>query len=218
MHMGYIFLGIASANILGAERRRRADVRPRPFHRAALCASPEKCADAPARWLLMISAVSARVMPFAGLRLWPWRVRRHRSARVSRISPRKSWSSSARFGTARKSHGFTFSKSPPSSRSGAWCISAVYMLRAYRGRFMGTIRERWQKLPDLCPALRVPVALLVAALLCCGFFRNFCANVAPTSGLFSPQLSMQTCPCAVRRACGRTRNASQRVAQRSATK
>ena len=49
-------------------------------------------------------------------------------------------------------------------------ISTVYMLRAYRKTFMGTIAEQWEKLPDLRPALRVPVTLLVAALLCYGFF------------------------------------------------
>src|SRR5213595_369993 len=52
-------------------------------------------------------------------------------------------------------------------------LSTVYMLRAYRRTFMGTIRDEWQKLPDLRPALRVPVTLLVAALLCCGFFPQF---------------------------------------------
>ena len=50
---------------------------------------------------------------------------------------------------------------------------------------MGTIREQWQKLPDLSPALRVPVTLLVAALLCCGFFPQFFVRmVAPTFGTF----------------------------------
>jgi hypothetical protein len=46
---------------------------------------------------------------------------------------------------------------------------------------MGSIREQWQKLPDLSPALRVPVTLLVAALLCFGFLPQFFVrNVAPT--------------------------------------
>jgi NADH-quinone oxidoreductase subunit M len=49
-------------------------------------------------------------------------------------------------------------------------ISTVYMLRAYRNTFMGAIREQWDRLPDLRPALRVPITLLVAALLCYGFF------------------------------------------------
>ena len=64
-------------------------------------------------------------------------------------------------------------------------LSTVYMLRAYRRTFMGTIRDQWQKLPDLRPALRVPVTLLVAALLCCGFFPQlFVRNVAPIFGTF----------------------------------
>src|SRR5947207_12510633 len=62
-------------------------------------------------------------------------------------------------------------------------ISTVYMLRAYRKTFMGTIAEQWEKLPDLRPALRVPVTLLVAALLCYGFFpQSLVRSVAPTFG------------------------------------
>ena len=49
-------------------------------------------------------------------------------------------------------------------------ISAVYMLRAYRQTFMGTIAERWENLPDLRMSLRVPVSLLIAGLLWYGFF------------------------------------------------
>src|SRR5437773_2739169 len=56
-------------------------------------------------------------------------------------------------------------------------ISTDYMLRAYRKTFMGTIREQWQTLPDLRLALRVPVTLLVAALLCCGFLQIGRAHV-----------------------------------------
>ena len=37
MHMGYIFLGIASANIVGTTGAATADFRARAFHRAALC-------------------------------------------------------------------------------------------------------------------------------------------------------------------------------------
>jgi NADH-quinone oxidoreductase subunit M len=63
-------------------------------------------------------------------------------------------------------------------------LSTVYMLRAYRKTFTGTIREQWQKLSDLSPALRVPVTLLVAALLCYGFFPQlFVRSVAATFGV-----------------------------------
>src|SRR5881409_133086 len=59
-------------------------------------------------------------------------------------------------------------------------ISTVYMLRAYRKMFMGTVSERWKQLLDLRLALRVPVALLVGALLCYGFFpQSFVRMVAP---------------------------------------
>ena len=74
-------------------------------------------------------------------------------------------------------------------------LSTVYMLRAYRKTFMGTVREQWQKLPDLSPALRVPVMLLVAALLCYGFFPQILVrNVIPTfGGVLSTNANMQTC-------------------------
>lgn len=48
-------------------------------------------------------------------------------------------------------------------------ISAVYMLRAYRNVFFGTMPERWTGLPDLAPVPRYAIMLLVAALLVIGF-------------------------------------------------
>ncbi len=65
---------------------------------------------------------------------------------------------------------------------GLWgvVISTVYMLRAYRKTFMGTLAERWKDLVDLRPILRVPVALLVGALLCYGFFpQSFVRMITP---------------------------------------
>ena len=49
-------------------------------------------------------------------------------------------------------------------------LSTVYMLRAYRKAFMGTTRVAWKELVDLRPGLRVPITLLVAALLWIGFY------------------------------------------------
>src|SRR5438552_2574469 len=69
-------------------------------------------------------------------------------------------------------------------------LSTVYMLRAYRKTFMGNIREQCQKLHDLRRALRVPVMLLVAALLCCGFFPQiFVRMITPA---FRSYLSANT--------------------------
>src|SRR6266478_2589499 len=68
---------------------------------------------------------------------------------------------------------------------GLWgvVISAVYMLRAYRKVFMGTLPERfrgWNNLVDLRLSLHVPVTLLVGALLWFGFFpQSFVRIVAP---------------------------------------
>jgi NADH-quinone oxidoreductase subunit M len=59
-------------------------------------------------------------------------------------------------------------------------ISTVYMLRAYRKVFMGEVNERWRGLADLRTGLRVPVTLLVGALLCYGFFpQAFVRMIAP---------------------------------------
>src|SRR5216117_2650359 len=72
---------------------------------------------------------------------------------------------------------------------GLWgvVISAVYMLRAYRKAFMGTLAARWKDLVDLRPGLRVPVTLLIGAALCYGFFpQSFVRMIAPA---FRPYLS-----------------------------
>src|SRR6266478_2635629 len=78
-------------------------------------------------------------------------------------------------------------------------ISTVYMLRAYRKTFMGTVSEQWKQLVELRPTLRVPVTLLVGALICCGFFpQTFVRMVAPTFRTYlttntSHLTDMQTC-------------------------
>ncbi|MGI8433042.1 MAG: proton-conducting transporter membrane subunit, partial [Chthoniobacterales bacterium] len=56
-------------------------------------------------------------------------------------------------------------------------ISAVYLLRAYRAIFMGAPNERWNALPDLSQALRIPALLLIAATLVVGFYPNSALRV-----------------------------------------
>ena len=59
-------------------------------------------------------------------------------------------------------------------------ISAVYMLRAYRSVFMGAIRESWSGVTDLRRNLRVPIGILVAMSLWFGFFpQSFVRIVSP---------------------------------------
>jgi NADH-quinone oxidoreductase subunit M len=54
---------------------------------------------------------------------------------------------------------------------GLWglVISAVYMLRAYRGIFFGERSQRWSGVKDVSLSVGWPVVLLVAALLFFGF-------------------------------------------------
>jgi len=64
-------------------------------------------------------------------------------------------------------------------------ISTVYMLRAYRRIFMGTMPERFHQIVDLGRDLRAPVALLVAALLWFGFFpQTFVRLIAPAFQIY----------------------------------
>jgi NADH-quinone oxidoreductase subunit M len=66
---------------------------------------------------------------------------------------------------------------------GLWgvVISAVYMLRAYRAVFMGAICESCRGITDLHRSLRVPIGLLVAMSIWFGFFpQSFVRLVTPT--------------------------------------
>jgi NADH-quinone oxidoreductase subunit M len=71
-------------------------------------------------------------------------------------------------------------------------ISAVYMLRAYRNAFMGTMPDRWKDVIDLRQTLRVPLVLLIGALVWVGFYpQSLIRIVAPT---FSNNLSAPSAP------------------------
>src|SRR6266403_1577343 len=66
---------------------------------------------------------------------------------------------------------------------GLWgvVISAVYMLRADRAVFMGAMGESWSGVTDLRRNLRVPIGILVAITLWFGFFpQSFIQLVTPT--------------------------------------
>ena len=55
-------------------------------------------------------------------------------------------------------------------------ISAVYMLRGYRAVFHGEIQDRWTNLKDIT-ALRWPLVLLLTVLLLAGFFPQTLVNL-----------------------------------------
>jgi len=68
-------------------------------------------------------------------------------------------------------------------------ISAVYMLRAYRKVFMGAMPANWSGLTDLRRSLHVPIGLLLAVTLWFGFFpQYFVRIVSPTfRSYFAPK-------------------------------
>lgn len=63
--------------------------------------------------------------------------------------------------------------------AGLWgvVISAVYMLRGYKAVFMGEPAQQWKELPDATRQVRLPLMLLLGSLLLAGFvprlFLNF---------------------------------------------
>ena len=71
-------------------------------------------------------------------------------------------------------------------------ISAVYMLRAYRSAFMGSMPERWGEITDLKKSLRVPLALLIGALLWFGFFPQTLVRIVSPS--LQTSLAVPTSP------------------------
>src|SRR5213596_1085531 len=78
-------------------------------------------------------------------------------------------------------------------------ISTIYMLRAYRKTFMGTMSERWKEVADLRASLRVPVVLVVGGLLCYGFFPQ--SLVQMVTSTFQTYLSANSSHLADEQSC-----------------
>src|SRR5437016_376227 len=181
MHMGYIFLGIASASILGVT----GAVVLMFAHGLsiallfAIAGELRKRADT-----LTFDELGGlgKVMPFAGLAFGlgafaaiglPGFANFAGEIMIFFGAFRNGWD-------MERFHIFQVA-----TVLGLWgvVISTVYMLRAYRRTFMGALGERLRgrkELADLRPALRLPVTLLVGALLYSGFFpQSFVRMVAP---------------------------------------
>jgi len=185
MHMGYIFLGIASANILGVTGA-TALMFAHGLSIALLFAIAGEIRKRTGTLLLDDLGGLAKVMPFAGLAFGlgafaaiglPGFANFAGEIMIFFGAFKNGWE-------MERFHLFQIA-----TVLGLWgvVISTVYMLRAYRKTFMGTLAERWKDLVDLRPVLRVPVALLVGALLCYGFFpQSFVRIITPA---FRPYLS-----------------------------
>src|ERR1041385_9095445 len=183
MHMGYIFLGIASAGILGVTGT-AVLMFAHGLSIALLFALAGELRQRTGTLAFDELGGLAKAMPFAGLAFGfgvfaaiglPGLANFAGEIMIFFGAFRDGWEMS-RF------HIFQIA-----TVLALWgvVISTVYMLRACRNTFMGSIRGQWEKLLDLRPALHVPVTLLVATLLCYGFSpQSFVRIVAPTFGTF----------------------------------
>ncbi|HEV3410271.1 MAG TPA: proton-conducting transporter membrane subunit, partial [Chthoniobacterales bacterium] len=167
MHMGYIFLGIASGNLLGTNGAALL-MFGHGLSIALLFAIAGEVRQRTGTLVLEDLGGLGRVMPFASLAFGlgvfasiglPGFANFAGEALVFFGAFRNGWAMD-RF------HLFQVA-----TVLALWgvVISAVYMLRAYRATFMGSMGDRWAGLTDLRQRLRIPVALLVAALLFVGF-------------------------------------------------
>ena len=185
MHMGYIFLGIASANILGVTGA-TVLMFAHGLSIALLFAIAGELRRRTGTLVLDDLGGLGKVMPFAGLAFGlgafaaiglPGFANFAAEVMIFFGAFKNGWE-------MERFHLFQIA-----TVLGLWgvVISAVYMLRAYRKTFMGTLTARWKDLVDLRPGLRVPVTLLVGAALCYGFFpQSFVRIIAPA---FRPYLS-----------------------------
>jgi len=179
MHMGYIFLGIASANILGTTGA-AALIFAHGLSIALLFAIAGQIRNRTGTLLFEDLGGLAKVMPFAGLTfccatfaevVLPFFANSTSEIMIFFGAIRNGWE-------MQRFHLFQVA-----TVLALWgiVISTVYMLRAYRSIFMGTLNERWAKVADLSSGLRIPAALLIAGLIWFGFFpQTFVRMVTPT--------------------------------------
>jgi NADH-quinone oxidoreductase subunit M len=187
MHMGYIFLGIASMNILGATGASIL-MFAHGLSIALLFAIAGEVRKRTNTLVLSDLGGLAKVMPFAGLAFG--------FGAFAAIGLPGFANFAAEimifFGAFR--NGFEIGRFhifQVATALALWgvVISAVYMLRAYRKVFMGPLDDRWKEIVDLRRDLRLPVALLVAALLWFGFYPQSLVRVL--SPVFETYLKQQ---------------------------
>jgi NADH-quinone oxidoreductase subunit M len=175
MHMGYIFLGIASANAIGTTGAATLIF----AHGLSIALLFAMAGEVRARTgTLSFNELGglAKVMPFAGLAFG------FAAFAAIGLPGFANFASEIMifFGAFR--HGWEmqgFHLFQIATVLALWgvVISTVYMLRAYRATFMGTMPERWAKVVDLGRGLRIPVAILTAGLISVGFFPQTVVNI-----------------------------------------
>ncbi len=178
MHMGYIFLGIASANILGTTGA-AALMFAHGLSIALLFAIAGEIRKRTGTLVFDDLGGLAKVMPFAGLAFG------FAAFAAIGLPGFANFAGEIMIFFGAFQNGWEmeqFHIFQVATVLALWgvVVSTVYMLRAYRQTFMGTMAERWSNLVDLRTSLRVPVVLLVATLLWYGFFpQTFVRFITP---------------------------------------
>ena len=179
MHMGYIFLGIASGTLLGINGAALL-IFAHGISIALLFGIAGEIRQRTGTLLLSDLGGFGKVMPRAAL---AFGLATFASIGLPGFA-NFSGEVMVLFGTFRNSANpdhFTIFQIATMLALWGVVISAVYMLRAYRRLFMGAVRESWHGVTDLRPSLRVPIGILVAVSLWFGFFpQSFVQIVSPT--------------------------------------
>jgi NADH-quinone oxidoreductase subunit M len=173
MHMGYIFLGIASFNVIGATGAGLL-MFAHGLSIAALFAIAgqvrERCGT------LAFSELGglARPMPLLG---FAFGLAAFAAIGLPGFANFPS-EILVFFGAFQNGAASPFSHHQIATLLALWglVISAVYMLRGYRAVFQGEIQDRWTGLKDIT-SLRWPLILLLAVLMLAGFFPRIFVNL-----------------------------------------
>lgn len=171
MHMGYIFLGIASTNLLGTTGAATL-IFAHGLSIALLFAMAGEIRKRTGTLVFEDLGGLAKVMPFAGLAFGfaafaaiglPGLANFAGEIMIFFGAFQNGWE-------MERFHIFQVA-----TLLALWgvVISAVYMLRAYRKIFMGAMADRWNNVIDLRFDLRLPASLLIAGLVLYGFFPQF---------------------------------------------
>ncbi|MDQ3199984.1 MAG: NADH-quinone oxidoreductase subunit M [Verrucomicrobiota bacterium] len=170
MHMGYIFLGIASANVVGLNGAALL-MFAHGISIALLFALAGEIRRRTGTLVFADLGGLGKMMPFAGL---AFGIATFASIGLPGFA-NFAGEVMVFFGAFRVGadwQGFHLFQVATVLALWGVVISAVYMLRAYRSIFMGSPNERIGMQPDLARGLRFPLVLLIAASLAVGFFPN----------------------------------------------
>jgi NADH-quinone oxidoreductase subunit M len=173
MHMGYIFLGIASFNVIGATGAGLL-MFAHGLSIATLFAIAGQVRERTGTLTFTELGGLARPMPILG---FAFGLAAFASIGLPGFANFPS-EILVFFGAFHNGTASPYSHYQVATLLALWglVISAVYMLRGYRAVFHGEIQERWTGLKDIT-SLRWPLVLLLAVLLLAGFFPQIFVNL-----------------------------------------